>query len=84
MKIKGILAMGDITYDEFAKLVGTSRQTLYKYLNDADIHLEDTELGMSIINKADKIMSLCSEGKLPLPKDSSKEVKLERLHSVAG
>ena len=80
-KIIGILATAGLTYDEFAKLSGLTRQTIHQYLN-TDIDLEDFEGGVKCIEIADKIMHLCMKGALPVPRDTPKELKLEAIRKL--
>ena len=82
MKIKGILAMADVTYEEFAKLIGTTRQTLHKYLNDPDISLDDNETGKSVIKGSQQLMWCVSNGKLPLTKPLTKAEKMAGLEDA--
>ena len=81
-RIKGALAMGGISYEEFAKLCGFTRQTVYKYLN-CD-HPEDSENGTKLISAANKIMWLVSNRKLPLSKEQDKATKLQQLEELFG
>ena len=82
MKIKGILAMADVTYEEFAKLIGITRQTLHKYLNDPDIFLDDNKTGKSIIRGSSKLMQCVSNGALPLTKPLTKAEKMAGLEDA--
>jgi predicted DNA-binding protein YlxM (UPF0122 family) len=84
MKIKGILAMCDVTYGEFAEIANTSRQTLHRYLNDPHVSLDDTEVGKGIIKMSKVLEQLFSEGKLPLTKPLTKDEKMVGLKELTN
>jgi len=81
-KIKGILAMADISQLELAKLCGVTRQTIHNYLNVKDI--EDYERGLKVMTVVDKLMKLCGNDTLPLPTGTDNKLEtIQRLISEA-
>lgn len=68
-KIKGILAMANISQLELATLCGVTRQTIHNYLNVVDI--EDFKHGLTVMSTVDKLMRLCADDSLPLPLDTA-------------
>lgn len=77
-KIKGVLATCDLTYKDFAALVGVSRQTIHTYLNGPG-YMEDYENGVRAMDVSNRLMALALEHKLPLPKGLPNEDKLAKI-----
>lgn len=81
VKIKGVLGTCDITYEEFAKLCGLSRQTIHHYLN-SNVYVEDFEGGLKAMEVSSKLMHAAVSGVLPLAKSIAKESRIERLKEL--
>ena len=82
-KIRGILATADLTYEEFAKLCGVTRQTIHTYLS-GKVYMEDMENGVKCMAMADKIMALCQSGALPISLEIPKEPRVATIRLLLG
>ena len=80
-KIKGILASTGLTYEEFAKLCGLTRQTIHMYLNTG-VDIEDYERGLVALDVSGKLLHLAVNGVLPLAKGVPKESRVERIREL--
>lgn len=80
-KIKGILAMAGISYNDLAQLCGLSRQTIHTYLNDPKCFMEDYEGGVKVLSVTNRLMTLTAEGRLPLPKTADRVPQIRELMS---
>ena len=81
VKLKGILAVAGLTYEEFGKLCGLTRQTIHAYLNTG-IDIEDLDNGVKAIKVADELVKLVGQGVLPLSRAVTKKDKVERIKEM--
>lgn len=81
-KIKASLAAAGLSYDEFGLLIGLTRQTLHKYLNDPHVYIEDYENGIKAMDMAEQLMRLAAQEKLPLKRGLERNEKLRQIREL--
>jgi DNA-binding XRE family transcriptional regulator len=83
VKIKGVLAMADVTYGELGALCGVSRQTIHSYLNGST-DIEDQNKGITVIDCVQVLNKLVADERLPLSLDIPKAERINRLKELVS
>lgn len=81
-KIKGILAMADVTYGELGVLCDVSRQMIHNYLSNRSYEIEDCDKGLVVIDCVQKLNYLVTAGKLPLDRSTPKDQRINLLKEL--